>query len=87
MPGSDNCCGAAGVYNIVQREMSMQILDSKMKDVASTDADIVVTANPGYMLQLDLGLKKAGLPGRSYHVVELLDQAYALEDDRGEREA
>ncbi|MCH7997505.1 MAG: (Fe-S)-binding protein, partial [Chloroflexi bacterium] len=71
---------AAGVYNIGQRDMSRQILDSKMKDVASTDADIVVTANPGCMLQLDLGLKKAGLPGRSYHVVELLDQAYALEE-------
>ncbi len=87
MPGSDNCCGAAGIYNIVQRELSMQILDSKMQDVASTGAELLVTANPGCMLQLDLGLKKAGLPGRSYHVVELLDQAYALEDDPGEREA
>ena len=78
MPGSDRCCGAAGIYNIVQRELSMRLLESKMRDVASVDADILVTANPGCMIQLDQGLRKTGLPGRTYHVVELLDWAYTL---------
>ena len=81
MPSSDRCCGAAGSYQITQREMSSQILDSKMKDVASTDADILVTTNPGCMIQLDLGLRKEGRSGRSYHIVELLDMAYNAESD------
>ena len=84
MPGSDRCCGAAGIYNIVQRELSMQLLDSKMRDVASTGAEVLVTANPGCMIQLDQGLRKAGLPGRTFHIVELLDQAYDLADSSGE---
>ena len=80
MPNSDKCCGAAGVYNIVNPELSSQLLESKMRDVNSADADIVTTANPGCMLQLDLGLRKQGQTDRSYHVVELLDEAYRQEE-------
>ncbi len=80
MPGSDRCCGAAGVYQITQREMSYRLLQSKMDDVTSTGADLVVTANPGCMIQLDSGLRERGVPGRSFHVIELLDWAYALAD-------
>ena len=58
MRNSDKCCGAAGIYNIVNPDLSMQILDSKMRDVMEVDADFVTTANPGCMLQLDLGLRK-----------------------------
>ena len=83
MPNSDRCCGAAGVYNIVNPDLSMQILDSKMRDVMDVDADVVTTANPGCMLQLDLGLRREGKQGRSYHVVELLDQAYRQEEKSG----
>lgn len=81
MPNSDKCCGAAGVYNIVNPELSSQLLDSKMRDVKLAEADVVTTANPGCMLQLDLGLRKQGQTTRSYHVVELLDEAYRREDE------
>ena len=80
MRNSDKCCGAAGIYNIVNPDLSMQILDSKMRDVMEVDADFVTTANPGCMLQLDMGLRKNGQTTRSYHVVELLDQAYRQEE-------
>ena len=83
MRNSDRCCGAAGIYNIVNPDLSMQILDSKMRDVLEVDADFVTTANPGCMLQLDLGLRKNGQTTRSYHVVELLDQAYRQEEKSG----
>ena len=83
MPNSDKCCGAAGVYNIVNPELSSQLLDSKMRDVSAAEADVVTTANPGCMLQLDMGLRKQGQTTRSYHVVELLDEAYRQEDESG----
>ena len=47
MPLSDLCCGSAGIYNVVQSEMSMQILEKKMENVNRTGADVIATANPG----------------------------------------
>ena len=80
MKGSTICCGAAGSYSLVQREMSQQLLESKMHAVAEVGVDVVVTANPGCVLQLQLGLKRHQIPGRVLHVVELLDEAYAREE-------
>ncbi len=76
MPGADICCGSAGIYNIVQNEMAMRILDEKMKAVNSTKAEIVATANPGCLLQLRAGVEMHGKAQRVVHVVELLDEAY-----------
>lgn len=76
MPGADICCGSAGIYNVVQNEMSMQILASKMKSVNATSANIIATANPGCMLQLRAGVRLHGSGQRVLHVVEVLDEAY-----------
>jgi glycolate oxidase iron-sulfur subunit len=76
MPAADRCCGSAGIYNVVQRDMSMQVLDLKMDGVAEADPDIIVTANPGCMLQLQTGLRRRGMRARVMHVIDLLDLAY-----------
>jgi glycolate oxidase iron-sulfur subunit len=76
MPLSDVCCGSAGIYNVVQNEMSMQILKSKMENVNRTGADAIATANPGCILQLRAGVRLHGKGQRVVHVVELLDEAY-----------
>ncbi len=76
MPGSDICCGSAGVYNVVQNEMAMGLLDKKMNSVALTKADIIATANPGCLLQLRAGAEMRKTGQRVVHVVELLDEAY-----------
>ncbi|AQS55894.1 (Fe-S)-binding protein [Novibacillus thermophilus] len=74
---SDRCCGSAGIYNLTQPEMSMQLLDEKMAHVQKTRADILATANPGCLLQMKLGIHKAGLDGqmRAMHVVDVLAEA------------
>jgi glycolate oxidase iron-sulfur subunit len=76
MPGADLCCGSAGIYNVVQNQMSMQILAGKMESVNSTGADIIATANPGCLLQLQAGVRLHGSKQRVMHVVEILDLAY-----------
>ena len=82
MRDSDKCCGSAGIYNVTQYDLSMQILDHKMEYVAKTGAGCVATANPGCQLQLQLGVKRSGLKNRLrepvevVHIVELLDDAY-----------
>jgi glycolate oxidase iron-sulfur subunit len=76
MSGADICCGSAGSYNIVQNEMSLQILAHKMEAVNGTRATIIAVANPGCELQLEAGVRLHGNKQRVMHVVELLDLAY-----------
>ena len=80
MPMADLCCGSAGIYNVVQSEMANQILQRKMEFVATTKASLIVTANPGCMLQLSAGARLYGSGQRVAHVVEVLDEAYKAYD-------
>lgn len=77
MQNADQCCGSAGIYNIVESEMSMKILDSKMKATKQTEAATIVTANPGCLLQMKLGIEREGLTGkvRAVHIADLLLEA------------
>ena len=77
MPMSDLCCGSAGIYNVIQNEMAMTVLKSKMDFVNGTKAEVIATANPGCMLQLQAGARLHGNGQRVAHVVELLDEAYS----------
>jgi glycolate oxidase iron-sulfur subunit len=76
MPGADLCCGSAGIYNVVENEMSAQILRRKMESVQLTRAGIIATANPGCILQLQAGVRQQRTGQKVMHVVELLDLAY-----------
>ncbi len=76
MAHPDWCCGSAGTYNVTQHELSMEILDQRMDEIADTHAEIIATANAGCMLQLRAGVQARGLKARVAHVVELLDEAY-----------
>ncbi|HEU4760331.1 MAG TPA: heterodisulfide reductase-related iron-sulfur binding cluster [Dehalococcoidia bacterium] len=76
MEQADRCCGSAGVYSLTQREMSLRLLDGKMRDIAATGARLIATANPGCTAQLEAGLRRHRMAGRVVHVMELLDEAY-----------
>ena len=76
MPLADVCCGSAGIYNVIENEMAMQILERKMAGVNTTGAEVIATANPGCILQLRAGARLHGSGQRVVHVVELLDEAY-----------
>src|SRR5206468_3266045 len=78
MPLSDLCCGSAGIYNILHTDMAMSLLIKKIDLARSTRAAVIATANPGCMLQLDAGIRRAGIGMRVAHVVELLDEAYQI---------
>lgn len=73
---ADGCCGSAGIYNVVQNEMAMKILEHKMEHVNDTKASIIATANPGCILQLRAGARLYGSGQRVMHVVEILDESY-----------
>ena len=76
MERPDVCCGAAGSYQLVQQEMSDRLLDGRLDQIRETGADVVATANPGCMLQLERGVRQRGMNVRVCHVVDLLAEAY-----------
>ncbi len=76
LPEATWCCGSAGLYNAVRVDDSVKLLERKMKNIRSTDAEIVVTANPGCHLQLQYGIQKFGLKLNVVHPVSLLRDAY-----------
>nr|WP_255298283.1 (Fe-S)-binding protein [Brevibacillus dissolubilis] len=77
MNRADSCCGSAGIYNITNYEMSMDILDDKMENVKETQPNYVVTSNPGCLIQMKHGVNRAGVSDQmeAVHIVELLDRA------------
>lgn len=75
LPESDWCCGSAGLYGILQPEMSRRLLQRKVKHLLGTGADLVVACNPGCLLQIRQGLEEAGSAMEPLHLVTLLDRA------------
>ncbi len=79
---SDYCCGSAGIYNVTQTEASLAILEEKMRHAASTHAEVIVTANPGCILQLRAGAALHSTGQQVLHIVELLDRALVTNERR-----
>jgi glycolate oxidase iron-sulfur subunit len=76
MRESSLCCGSAGIYNLIRREMANDLGDRKVRHVMETTATEVVTANPGCAMQLRASLRRNGGTARVRHIVEVLDEAY-----------
>lgn len=64
MVAADQCCGSAGIYNLMQQEMAGKVLNEKMGNAAATEAVVIVTANPGCYMQMCQGVQKHGLTGQ-----------------------
>jgi glycolate oxidase iron-sulfur subunit len=75
--GADVCCGAAGLYSLVQSEMSAQLRKRKADQFLATNPDVIVTANPGCHMQYEAAVTEAGVKSRVMHLMEVLDEAAA----------
>jgi glycolate oxidase iron-sulfur subunit len=77
---SDQCCGSAGIYNLLEPALSAAVLAPKLVHIELTGASLVVTGNPGCLMQIGAGLRRAGQSARTIHPVELLDASYAMQE-------
>jgi glycolate oxidase iron-sulfur subunit len=75
MAMADYCCGSAGSYNVTETQASLEILAEKMKRARATGASVIVTANPGCLLQMRAGAEIHSTGQEVLHVIELLDRA------------
>lgn len=72
---ADQCCGSAGIYNLVEPDTSDAVLEPKLRNIADARVELLVSGNPGCLMQLGAGLLRAGSATRAVHPVELLDAA------------
>ncbi len=79
LPGSDRCCGSAGIYSLIQPDLARRVLADKIRTfrAAEPPLDAVATGNPGCLMQIGAGLRAVGMTIPVLHPVELLDRSYA----------
>ncbi|MFO0896144.1 MAG: (Fe-S)-binding protein [Pirellulales bacterium] len=76
LPETELCCGAAGTYNLTQPEMAGRLSRRKLKNIVSTGARVVVTANAGCLLQIAREARQQGERLAVVHPMDLLDLSY-----------
>ncbi|MGI8919199.1 MAG: (Fe-S)-binding protein [Pyrinomonadaceae bacterium] len=76
LEGAERCCGGAGVYNLLEPEMSEGVLQEKLGRIRETGATLLATGNPGCQMQIAAGAQIAEMQLRVCHPVELLDISY-----------
>ena len=76
VPGAAECCGSAGLFTLLEPEMSRAVLQAKLERLREATPQVVATGNPGCLMQIGAGLAAAGIAARARHPVELLDDAY-----------
>ena len=74
---AEYCCGAAGIYNLLEPDTSRAVLDPKLRHIDETGASLVATGNPGCLMQIGAGMRIEGSDARAVHPVDLLDASYA----------
>ncbi len=75
----EQCCGSAGIFNLIEPGVSQRVLAAKMKCIAATHAPMVATGNPGCLMQIGAALVLEGRGAVARHPIELLDESYAAE--------
>ncbi len=69
----DICCGSAGIYNILNPEPARQLGDQKARNILASGAELLVTANPGCLMQVASALERAGASIGMAHTIEVID--------------
>ena len=73
MSNADACCGMGGSFSIYHYDLTKKIADKKMAGIKETNADIVVTACPGCMINLIDNAVRCEMPQKVYHIMELME--------------
>ncbi|HXL82013.1 MAG TPA: (Fe-S)-binding protein [Pyrinomonadaceae bacterium] len=77
LEGSERCCGGAGIYNLLEPDLSRKVLEEKLANIEASGAEILATGNPGCQMQIGAGALLAGMNLKVCHPIELLDESYA----------
>lgn len=76
VPDAEKCCGSAGLYTLVEGDLSRTVLAAKLAQLGAVEIDAVLTGNPGCLMQIGAGLLVTDRPIPARHPVEILDESY-----------
>jgi glycolate oxidase iron-sulfur subunit len=76
LDGAERCCGGAGIYNLLEPEMSARVLGEKLSNIRNTGAEVLATGNPGCQMQIGAGMCVNDMSLTVCHPIELLDESY-----------
>ena len=77
LEGSEQCCGSAGIFSLLEPHLSERVLAPKLASIAESRAQVIATGNPGCLMQIGAGVSRSGGVAQLRHPVELLDESYA----------
>jgi L-lactate dehydrogenase complex protein LldE len=72
LPDEETCCGFGGAFSVTFPEVSRAMMDDKVRSILASGADTVVTCEPGCLMNIAGGLRKAGSGVRALHIIDLL---------------
>jgi glycolate oxidase iron-sulfur subunit len=75
IPEGDQCCGSAGIYNLVEPASADEIGERKVDNILLTQAEVLVSANPGCTLHLQRLLSARHVHVPALHPVEIIDRS------------
>lgn len=85
-PEREACCGSAGTFNLEMPELSWRLARDKAQDAVKTEAEWIITANPGCLMQIRAGFEAEGSAMKVLHIAEILAEAYrGSKKARGDR--
>ncbi|MEN8688586.1 MAG: (Fe-S)-binding protein [Desulfobacterales bacterium] len=73
LPEADWCCGGAGAYALSQYDLYRRVLDRKIANLKTSEADIIATSCPACIIHLSYGVRKHGLKTRVCHISEIIN--------------
>jgi glycolate oxidase iron-sulfur subunit len=82
LPEAAICCGSAGIFNLIEPEPARELADRKARHIIQSGAQALVSANPGCLLHIASGLRRAGHPLPVFHIIEFIDTALGLSSER-----
>ncbi|UCG75553.1 MAG: (Fe-S)-binding protein [Gemmatimonadota bacterium] len=83
LPSAGDCCGGAGLFAFQEPTLSSRILEEKLREIGERNFEVVLTGNPGCMIQIGAGLRRAGSSAAVTHPVEILDHGIAAAANPG----
>jgi L-lactate dehydrogenase complex protein LldE len=68
----ETCCGFGGIFSVVYPEVSRAMMTEKVRNVEASGAEAVIVSEPGCLMNVAGGLRKAGSTMRALHIAQVL---------------
>ncbi len=73
LPNCQNCCGFGGTFSVKMGPISEQMVDEKVKNIEETEADVLIGADSGCLMNIGGRINRQGKPIQVLHIAEVLN--------------